>query len=113
MARIRTIKPGFFASEDVSAPRYRKAAIPAAVRREVAQRYGCPPGGKCEAACHYCGVPAHIWWPARSDGRPGGWVHFGHELDHVHPEFHGGLATADNIVLACRPCNRRKGARVS
>lgn len=91
---------------------YRKAAIPQAVRRDIAARYGCPPGERIEAPCHYCGKPAHILWWRLSSGKPGSWVHFGHELDHVIPESAGGPTVADNIVLACQPCNRRKGAKV-
>ncbi len=30
------------------------------------------------------------------------------EIDHVHPVFHGGHSTEDNLVTACRPCNRAK-----
>ena len=32
-------------------------------------------------------------------------------LDHVKPECQGGKKTWDNIVTACKPCNRRKGGR--
>jgi 5-methylcytosine-specific restriction endonuclease McrA len=140
MARIRTIKPGFFRSEDVSAlPRadllrilhrvadagygrtaaglvdavrvdaalttYKKRAIPSAVRREVARRYGVR-GGRGQAPCHYCGHLGGIYWMTSA------WVVFDHELDHVIPERRGGPTAAANIVLACRPCNRRKGAQV-
>lgn len=87
-------------------PRYRKRAIPCAVRREVAQRYGCSPGERLEVPCHYCGAPGFIRWTMSRS-----WVTFDHELDHVIPEVLGGPSTADNIVLACQPCNRRKGAR--
>jgi 5-methylcytosine-specific restriction endonuclease McrA len=30
-------------------------------------------------------------------------------FDHVHPASEGGLATWENIVCACQPCNARKG----
>lgn len=30
------------------------------------------------------------------------------EIDHVMPISLGGMNTADNLVLACRPCNRKK-----
>ena len=30
-------------------------------------------------------------------------------LDHVVPKSAGGLLTLDNLVLACFPCNQRKG----
>jgi 5-methylcytosine-specific restriction endonuclease McrA len=93
------------------AVKYRKKAIPNAVRRGVALKYGCPPGGRLIVSCHYCGAADEIFWHRNFDGSPSGWVSFGHELDHVYPEFLGGLATVDNIVLACRSCNRRKGHR--
>jgi 5-methylcytosine-specific restriction endonuclease McrA len=38
------------------------------------------------------------------------WPMFSLELDHVIPEFHGGPSVAENLVLACQRCNRRKGA---
>jgi len=89
-----------------------KAAIPQAVRREVALRAGGIPGQTVPAACTYCGAPGRIYWPNLHSGRPGSWVNFHDlELDHVIPEFKGGPSTADNIVLACRPCNRGKGHR--
>ncbi len=33
------------------------------------------------------------------------------ELDHTIPFSRGGGSTDKNLVTACRPCNRRKGAR--
>lgn len=90
---------------------YKKAAIPNSVRRQVAARYGCPPGGQTSVPCHHCSVPGSIYWHTLSDGRPSSWVTFSHELDHLIPESKGGPTEAANIVLACRPCNRKKGAR--
>lgn len=90
---------------------YKKAAIPLSVRREVAIRYGCPPGGETTAPCAYCGKPGGITWFRCRDGRPSSWVWFGHELDHAIAESKGGPTTAANIVLACRRCNRRKASR--
>ena len=91
---------------------FKKKAIPMAVRRAIATRYGCPPGGTTNAPCHYCGEIAMIQWHTRMDGQPSYWVNFGHEMDHVIPEFFGGPTTADNLVLACRPCNRSKWVRM-
>lgn len=88
----------------------RKLAIPLPVRRKVAAKYSCPPGGSVDAECFYCGAPGQVHWHRLSSGRPSGWVTFpGLELDHVHAEANGGLASAENIVLACRGCNRSKG----
>lgn len=91
--------------------KYRKAAIPAAVRRDLASRYGCPPGETVTVGCHYCGGLAHITWWRLSSGLPGSWVHFGHEIDHLDPESLGGPTTVDNLVLACQPCNRQKATK--
>lgn len=43
--------------------------------------------------CAYCGSEENI------------------EVDHVVPLSRGGLHSSDNLVPACRPCNRSKGAR--
>ncbi len=32
-------------------------------------------------------------------------------LDHVEPRAHGGSQSFQNLVIACRPCNRDKGER--
>lgn len=105
MARIHTAEP-------VPA-RYRKKAIPQAVRRGVAVKYGCPPGGIVRVPCYHCGAIGRIWWHRLQSGRPSAWVTFEHELDHLHPEFHGGEAVVENVVLACQRCNRRKGASIA
>ena len=88
----------------------RKFAIPLAVRRSVAEKYGCTPGGEAHADCYYCGAAGGVHWHKLASGRPSGWVTFpGLELDHVHAEGDGGAASPGNIVLACRRCNRSKG----
>jgi 5-methylcytosine-specific restriction endonuclease McrA len=91
----------------------KKATIPQSVRRELALQHGGLPGSTVAARCAYCAAVGEIHWPmlARS-GRPGAWVMFpGLEIDHRVPEFLGGASTADNLTLACRTCNRQKGAR--
>jgi 5-methylcytosine-specific restriction endonuclease McrA len=45
-----------------------------------------------QGCCAYCGAPAQ-------------------ELDHMVPVSAGGSNTIDNVVPACRPCNRSKHAR--
>lgn len=96
-------KPKFAASGEC-----KKLAIPAAVRRAVAEKYGCAPGERKQVTCFYCGEPGEItWWKLRS-GRPSAFVSFGLELDHFVAESSGGKASVENIVLACRSCNRRK-----
>lgn len=83
-----------------------KKAIPAASRREVAIAAGGRPGQVTDVTCHYCGAPGRIWWTTPA------WVSFEHlEMDHVEAEYMGGDSSPGNLVLACRPCNRRKGWR--
>lgn len=60
----------------------------ALTRRNILARDG--------ATCQYCGV------------RPG-LRHL--TLDHVLPSSRGGPSTWENLVVACGPCNRRKGDR--
>lgn len=82
----------------------RKRAIPSSVRRAVAEKYGCKPGKSKDVSCLYCAAPGRVtWWSA------GGWVSFTLELDHANPESLGGTSSVDNLVLACRHCNRSKG----
>ncbi len=96
MARIRTPK----------AQPFKKKAIPAASRRGLAAANGAVPLRTTEASCHYCGAPGRIHWITTS------WVWFEKlEMDHVHPESLGGDSSPANLVLACRRCNRSKGAR--
>jgi hypothetical protein len=39
-------------------------------------------------------------------------TNFGCEVDHVVSLKHGGTTTAENLALACFPCNRSKGSDV-
>jgi HNH endonuclease len=90
----------------------RKLAISLEARRALATRYGCEPGGECDAACFYCDAPGRVHWFKRRDGRPSSWVYFaGLEIDHVEAEAQGGETKAENFVLACRKCNRSKGTK--
>ena len=76
-----------FASDDFEpcGPETR-TAIPARVKDQVAARDGL--------TCRYCG----------SCNGP-------LEYDHVFPWSRGGQHTLDNLVVACRPCNRAKRDR--
>ena len=86
----------------------RKKAIPLETRRQLAARYGGSDGSTIKAPCHYCGSIGDIHW--RHGPRGGGWVTFsGLEIDHLTSEFNGGSASVENLVLACRRCNRSKG----
>lgn len=90
---------------------YRKKPIPMPVKREVAARYGCVPGSCVEVTCAYCDQVGLVSWELKADGSPKALVKFdGLEMDHFVPESAGGTTTAENLVLACPPCNRSKGA---
>lgn len=83
-----------------------KRAIPESTRRAVARRDAADmvAPGVYAASCCYCGKAGEIHWGSPS------WVYFRNlELDHLHPEHLGGTGDPDNIVLACRRCNRSKG----
>ena len=75
----------------------RKQAIPSGVRRAVVERDG--------GDCHWCGRPGRILLH-------GYWTWIEHEFDHVLPESRGGATSADNIVIACRACNRSRGSKL-
>lgn len=84
-------------------------------RKAISARHGLTGVGETTAPCYYCGVLGRIVWaPARTEHDP--WyrrvperVHFDHEIEHVVPLCAGGSSDLDNLVLACEPCNRRKG----
>ena len=88
-----------------------KRAVPPASRRAVALAAGAVPGETTYVQCTYCDATGTAYWPRRLDGLPGAWVHLSLEIDHIIPESHGGASTPDNLTLACRRCNRRKGAK--
>jgi len=87
----------------------KKRHLPNHLRRAVAIKYGCPPGGTIDVACYYCGAPGSIHWFPLHNGRPSAWVAYGGmEFDHFVPENSGGATSEKNIVLSCRYCNRSK-----
>jgi hypothetical protein len=88
---------------------YRKKAIPTESRVGVAKKYGCLPGGEVDAACYYCGMPGKVKWWNGSSGKPSRWITLSElEFDHFVSEHSGGSLLSENIVLACRCCNRGK-----
>lgn len=96
----------------VNRPSSRKAVVPAEERRRVAIKYGCKPGGRAQVECFFCSAPGSIWWPELRNGKPSGWVAFAEvELSHFIAENQGGETTSENIVLACRRCNRRMATK--
>ncbi len=48
-----------------------------------------------KGVCTFCGSPDRI------------------EFDHIHPVSKGGESTIENVQLLCRPCNRKKRARLA
>ncbi len=90
----------------------RKLAIPQSVRRDIAKKYGCQPGKQKKVDCYYCGLQGEVYWFAFPDGRPSSWVTFpGLEIEHLIAESEGGETQSENLVLACRNCNRSKGTK--
>lgn len=89
-----------------------RPAINRAMREAVASRYGAEPGDIIHIGCYYCRALIWIDWSDHRrvrfldrDDRPFP------ELDHVEPLFWGGAHSAENLVPACRHCNRSKGPR--
>jgi 5-methylcytosine-specific restriction endonuclease McrA len=88
---------------------YRKVAISSEARLAVAKKYGCKPGCEAGAECYYCGLPGKIQWWNGTRGKPTKWITLSDlEFDHFQSEHSGGANTQENIVLACRSCNRAK-----
>ncbi|KKM99277.1 hypothetical protein LCGC14_1149520 [marine sediment metagenome] len=85
-----------------------KRNIPVTLRRALAVKYGCEPGGSAECECYYCGTKGSIWWPTTQTGKPGFWVAFSLSIDHFVAESKGGTTAEDNLVLACESCNKSK-----
>jgi HNH endonuclease len=69
-----------------------KTAIPAALRRLVAERF--------QHRCSYCQTSELIVGAAFT-------------VDHILPEALGGLTVFENLCLACWSCNLRKGKRIA
>ena len=84
-------------SKDEARYRTRRAkSLPAPVEREVRESF---------IACFYCGhIPGECGENRR---RPDPRL----ELDHIEPLYLGGSGRPENLVMACRPCNRSKGSK--
>jgi len=63
--------------------------MPPSLRRLVIER--------ADGRCEYCLI--------HQDVSP-----YTHEVDHLIARKHGGQTVAENLALACLPCNRRKGS---
>lgn len=91
---------------------YAKRPISSLAIWELAEMYGAEPGRDGRCWCAYCGALGEIWWArTRRDDRPVARPIFSLEIDHVVPEKLGGQPTADNLVAACRSCNRTKSTK--
>ena len=89
---------------------FKKSRIPNAVKVAVATRYGCRPGGVLRVKCAFCDGIGEIIWKSGVKGTPITEVRLiALEWDHFIPEFNGGETTEENLVLACRACNRARG----
>lgn len=88
----------------------KKPTIPAASRQALARRHGWTPG-ECRIAieCHWCGASGYIRGFTTFRGRLSTWFAADLEVDHVHPVHLGGTHDPENLVFACRRCNRSKG----
>lgn len=89
-----------------------RKAITQDLRQQVARRVGATPGQTLTVKCNYCPVLLVIDWSdpkrvrildAQGKATP--------ELDHVKALANGGSHTADNLVVSCLSCNRKKGTR--
>lgn len=81
--------------------KYKKSLIKISLRRAVLKRD--------KGICRYCGKQGH---PGHYPDKVFEIIRnkeVAFEIDHVVPEFQGGLTTLDNLVLACRKCNKAKG----
>ena len=84
--------------------KYSKKNVKMEDRRAIAIRHGGSCGCVTKTSCTYCGSEGAVRW------NECGWITFDDlEIDHVVPEFHGGPTEKENLVLACRLCNRSKG----
>jgi 5-methylcytosine-specific restriction endonuclease McrA len=70
------------------------------VLKEIVKRDG-------GADCYYCGKPGHMRIDTGSKGK-GQWMMIEHEIDHIIPLSKEGTNDADNLVIACKACNRKK-----
>ena len=96
---------------EAGADREPRRIVPGSVRAAVVTRLGVEPGEQAHVLCHYCGFWGHVTWFFTRRSRYGWPATRNLEWDHVIPLARGGTNDADNIVLACRNCNRSKGSK--
>lgn len=90
--------------------KHRKGKISPKTRQEVIERDG--------VYCRHCGHgPMLVTWRVSPKGRVklyNDWITLGDrtiELDHIVPDSRGGSSKAENLVVFCGDCNRRKWNR--
>ena len=67
------------------------------LRNAIIERDGC--------GCWYCGK--RLQYKTKAKRLPPHYM----QLEHIVPKAHGGSDDTDNIVGACKECNRRKGTK--
>ena len=84
-----------------------KKTIPNKSRVLLAERHGCTEGTEVIVQCAYCCFLGVIRWFENTR-----WVQSSDlEFDHVIPRSKGGTSDPENLVFACRKCNRGKKDR--
>ena len=82
----------------------KRKCIPNKTLKEVVARQG-------NTNCFYCGVLGDSKIFNGSSGKAS-WLWIEHVVDHVEPHSIGGSDNPENLVIACRDCNSRKGNKV-
>lgn len=85
-----------------------------AERAKVCLRYGIFPNTSWQhVPCYWCGDESgRVSWSMNQGARVGWASGWGMEFDHVVPLSLGGANTAENVVIACRRCNRSRCNRM-
>lgn len=109
---------GRFISRSISLDE-KRPIIPIAIFKEIIERdnYTCQYCGKLGTFIYRYGKPAVVENPYNIkleglDFYNGNDV-ISFEIDHIVPLLRGGATTKENLILACRHCNRSKGGRDS
>lgn len=83
--------------------KYKKKNIPIHLRIAILE--------KDKYTCQYCGKigkPSKHYKPKAIEFDEFDRI-ISFEIDHIIPEFKGGKTILNNLILACRKCNRSKG----
>lgn len=84
--------------------------LSAGERAKVCARYGIKVNeGWQHVPCHWCGdASIRVAWSMTGKQTAGWATGWGAEFDHLIPLSKGGPNTAENVVIACRRCNRSR-----